>query len=193
MSTATRSAAARPGGRSARVRDAVHRAVTELICERGADRVTIPLVASRAGVNPTTVYRRWGTVPALLADVAAKELDADAPPPPTGDLRADLAAYAEWDLAHLSRPGGIAFFRAEVADDLDERRAGLRECLRQVDEDLEAIVAAARADGETDPPPVEEIIDRVVAPLYFRVVFSIPGTDARFARRLAEEFLDGRS
>ncbi|MDL4817879.1 TetR/AcrR family transcriptional regulator [Actinomadura opuntiae] len=193
MSTATRPASARPGGRSARVRDAVHRAVTELICERGADRVTIPLVASRAGVNPTTVYRRWGTVPALLAEVAAKELDADAPPAPTGDLRADLAAYAEWDLAHLSRPGGIAFFRAEVAADLDERKAGLRECLRQVTGDLEAILAAARENGETGLPSVEQITDRVVAPLYFRVVFSIPGTDARFARGLAEEFLDGRS
>ncbi|GAA2161847.1 TetR/AcrR family transcriptional regulator [Actinomadura napierensis] len=193
MSTAARPASARPGGRSARVRDAVHRAVTELICERGADRVTIPAVATRAGVNPTTVYRRWGTVPALLAEVAAKELDADAPPPPTGDLRADLAAYAEWDLAHLARPGGIAFFRAEVAADLDERKAGLRECLRQVTGDLEGILAAARENGATGLPSLDQIIDRVVAPLYFRVVFAVPGTDARFARELAEEFLDGRS
>ncbi|MFB4304230.1 TetR/AcrR family transcriptional regulator C-terminal ligand-binding domain-containing protein [Actinomadura sp. NTSP31] len=193
MSTAARPASARPGGRSARVRDAVHRAVTELVCELGADRVTIPVVASRAGVNPTTVYRRWGTVPALLAEVAAKELDVDAPPPPTGDLRADLAAYAEWDLAHLSRPGGIAFFRAEVAADPDERKAGLRECLRQVTGDLEAILATARENGETGLPSLDRIIDRVVAPLYFRVVFAVPGTDARYARELAEEFLDGRS
>jgi AcrR family transcriptional regulator len=186
------SVSTRPGGRSARVRDAVHRATTELICERGADRLTIPAVAARAGVNPTTVYRRWGTVPALLADVAAERRDADAPPVPTGDLRDDLMAYAEWDLAHLSRPGGIAFFRAEVAANVDERRAGLHECLRQVAESMDAILAAARAGGASDLPSAEKIIDRVVAPLYFRVVFSIPGTDARFARGLVADFLDGR-
>ena len=172
----------RPGGRSARVQAAVHRAVTELVCERGADQVTIPAVAERAEVNPTTVYRRWGSIPALLAEVAVAE--ESGPPPPTGDLRADLATFAEWTLADLSRPGGIAFFRAEVAADVDERRAGLRECLKRSSTTIEALLDRAREAGH-EVPTLTDVIDRVVAPLYFRVVFSVPGTDAAYARGLA--------
>ncbi|WP_086827139.1 TetR/AcrR family transcriptional regulator [Allokutzneria sp. NRRL B-24872] len=173
----------RPGGRSARVQAAVHRAVTELVVERGADQVTIPAVAERAEVNPTTVYRRWGTIPALLAEVAAAA--EGGAPAPTGDLRADLADFAEWTLVDLSRPGGIAFFRAEVAADVDDRRAGLRECLRRTSATIEALLDRAREAGH-EPPTLTEVVDRVVAPLYFRVVFSVPGTDAAYARHLAE-------
>lgn len=182
MDTETR--ARRPGGRSARVRADVHRAAIELVSELGADQVTIPVVAARAGVTASTVYRRWGTLPALLADVAAGQ--AEQAPEPTGSLDADLANYAAWTLAELSRPGGIAFFRAEVAADVDERRAGMRDCLRRVSARFDTALTAARARGE-HPPTLEAVLDRIVAPIYFRVVFSIPGTDEEYARGLARE------
>ncbi|MFE3652021.1 helix-turn-helix domain-containing protein, partial [Streptomyces sp. NPDC059152] len=51
---------ARPGGRSARVQEAVHTAVRELESEVGRDALTVPLIAARAGVTPSTIYRRWG-------------------------------------------------------------------------------------------------------------------------------------
>ncbi len=180
MTTDTR--ARRPGGRSARVRAEVHRAATELVAELGADQVTIPVVANRAGVTASTVYRRWGNLPALLADIAADS--AERAPEPTGELAGDLANHAAWTLAELSRPGGIAFFRAEVATDVDERRAGLRECLIRVSSRFEAVLDSARARGE-NPPSLEAVLDRIVAPLYFRVVFSMPGTDETYARGLA--------
>src|SRR5579862_882907 len=46
----------RPGGRSAAVLNSVKVAVEELVQEKGRERVTIPMVAERAGVNPTSVY-----------------------------------------------------------------------------------------------------------------------------------------
>ncbi|GLY89841.1 TetR family transcriptional regulator [Actinoallomurus iriomotensis] len=182
--------ARRPGGRSARVRAVVHRAAADLVAERGADQVTVPAVAERAGVNPSTIYRRWGTLPALLADIAAQR--ADTAPEPTGDLHDDLANHAAWTLADLSRPGGVAFFRAEVAPDVDERRAGLRECLQRVSTRFETILDAARERGET-PPSLERVLDRIVAPIYFRVVFSLPETDETYARSLAAALLDADS
>ncbi|GHG99246.1 TetR/AcrR family transcriptional regulator [Streptomyces rubradiris] len=167
------------------MRAAVHRAVVELVHEVGADRVTIPAVARRAGVNPSSVYRRWGTVSALLADVADRRQDEGAPEP-SGDLREDLERVAVWTLADLSRPGGVAFFRAEVAPDVDERRAGLRACLERVSARFRVPLDAAAGRGEA-APPLERVLDRVVAPLYFRVVFSVPGTDERYARDLVAE------
>ncbi|GHF70825.1 TetR family transcriptional regulator [Streptomyces mashuensis] len=178
----------RPGGRSARVRAAVHRAVVDLVQEAGADKVTIPAVARRAGVNPSSVYRRWGTASALLADVAARRQDEETPEL-VGDLRQDLERVAVWTLTDLSRPGGVAFFRAEVAPDVDDRKAGLRACLERVSARFRAPLEAAARRGETTPS-LERVLDRVVAPLYFRVVFSIPGTDESFARGLVAELCD---
>ncbi|WP_326691059.1 TetR/AcrR family transcriptional regulator [Streptomyces sp. NBC_01795] len=177
----------RPGGRSTRVRTAVHSAAVALVAERGADQVTLPAVAQRAGVNSSSLYRRWGTVAALLADVAKHRGDAGAPPL-VGDLRTDLENQAAWTLAELSLPGGIAFFRAEVAPDVDERHDGLRECLRRVSERFRPVLDTARERGDA-PPPLERILDRIVAPLYFRVVFSIPGTDEAYVRDLVAELL----
>lgn len=179
----------RPGGRSSRVRADVHSAVVALVGEHGADQVTLPAVAKRAGVNSSTLYRRWGTLAALLADVAEHRGDADAPPV-VGDLRTDLEHQAAWTLTELSRPGGVAFFRAEVAPDVDERHAGLRECLRRVSARFSPVLDAARERDDAPPPPsLEQILDRIVAPLYFRVVFSIPGTDEAYVRDLVDGLL----
>ncbi|MER7915744.1 MULTISPECIES: TetR/AcrR family transcriptional regulator [unclassified Streptomyces] len=181
--------AKRPGGRSARVQAAVHQALTDLAGECDVTQLTIPAVAERAGVNPTTIYRRWGTLQALLAEVAALR-GADAPPSSSGDLRTDLEAYAVRTLADLTRPGGIAFFQAEVSPDIDERRSGLRECLRRATVGLDMVLAASRERGET-PPPTERLLDRIVAPLYFRVVFSVPDTDETYARALVADLFSG--
>ncbi|MER7399937.1 TetR/AcrR family transcriptional regulator [Streptomyces sp. NPDC000151] len=179
----------RPGGRSARVRAAVHSAAVALVSERGADQVTLPAVAERAGVNSSTLYRRWGSLAALLADVAKYRGDVGAPPL-VGDLRTDLENQAIWTLAELSRPGGIAFFRAEVAPDVDERHEGLRECLDRVSERFRPVLDTARERGDVPPPPsLEQVLDRIIAPLYFRVVFSIPGTDEAYVRELVAGFI----
>ncbi|MFF4735718.1 TetR/AcrR family transcriptional regulator [Streptomyces sp. NPDC001262] len=183
--------AKRPGGRSARVQAAVHQAVIDLAGERGAAQLTIPAVAERAGVNPTTIYRRWGTLQALLAELADQH-EADARIPSSGDLRTDLEAYAVRTLADLTRPGGIAFFRAEVSSDIDERRSGLRECLQRATTGLDMVLEASRGRGET-PPSLERLLDRIVAPLYFRVVFSVPDTDDAYAHALVADLFSDLS
>src|SRR3954463_11864826 len=91
------------GGRAAGV-SSVRYAVEELVRERGAEKVTIPLVAERAGVNPTSVYRRWGDAATLLNDIATYRLDPQRELPRTGDLRADLIAWAREIVEHYRKP-----------------------------------------------------------------------------------------
>ncbi len=50
----------RPGGRSARVREAVLAATAIEVSEVGYAELSLARVAERAGVAPTTVRRRWG-------------------------------------------------------------------------------------------------------------------------------------
>ena len=56
----------RPGGRSARVQASVHEAARELLATTARECVTVPAIAERAGVTPSTIYRRWGGLPDLL-------------------------------------------------------------------------------------------------------------------------------
>lgn len=82
----------RPGGRSARVRVQVLDAVLAELAEHGYDGLTMEAVAARAGVHRVTVYRRWGDVGGLLADVLDAAGDDDWQPRDTGSLEADLTA-----------------------------------------------------------------------------------------------------
>ena len=88
-------AVTRPGGRTAAVRDAVLRAAADLLVESGLEGIELTAVAQRAGVGKSTVYRRWGTVPALVADLLADMADTSSQRPSTGSLSTDLLAAAK--------------------------------------------------------------------------------------------------
>ncbi|MET1067347.1 MAG: helix-turn-helix domain-containing protein, partial [Pseudomonas prosekii] len=76
----------RPGGRSARVQESIHSAVRDLLEEQDRSTVTVPQIAARAGVTPSTIYRRWGDLSTLLADVALARLQPETEPADTGSL-----------------------------------------------------------------------------------------------------------
>ena len=85
----------RPGGRSALVQAAVHRAVRDIQAQGDAQQLTIPAIAEKAGVTPSTIYRRWGTLAELLSDVAVENLRPDHEPEDCGNFRAYLLAWID--------------------------------------------------------------------------------------------------
>lgn len=182
----------RPGGRSAKVTAAVHQAVVELLAE--GEPLTIPLVATRAGVNPTSVYRRWGDVPALLADTALVRFGTSAAVPDTGSLRGDLHAWATALVEEAFRPEELALLRAAVAAGPADPGApegfesACSACLVGRSDQVEAIVAAALARGEDAPSPTR-ILDHLVAPVYFRALFGLPAPSVEVVVELLVERL----
>ncbi|MET7324538.1 TetR/AcrR family transcriptional regulator [Streptomyces sp. NPDC005549] len=176
----------RPGGRSARVQAAVHDAVRELASEMGRDALTVPLVARRAGVTPSTIYRRWGDLQELLSDVAVERLRPDTAPQDHGALYADLTAWAEQFLDEMASPTGRAYIRDALLGDPDGGNAG--QCSAYAAEQLGTVLARAAGRGD-DTPDVETVMDRVVAPLMYRILFRPDGLDAAYARRLVAETL----
>ncbi|MBV1854376.1 TetR/AcrR family transcriptional regulator [Catellatospora tritici] len=158
----TTSPVRRTGGRSAAVVTAVRLAVEELVQERGRDRVTIPMVAERAGVNPSSIYRRWGDAAAMIDDLVVYRLSPDRPLPDTGDLRQDLTQWAREIVAHFRDPGVAALLRCGAAS----TGTGASDCLR--DRRDEAAVLVDRADSAV---VADEVIDHVMAPIVFRVLY----------------------
>ena len=105
----------RTGGRSARVQESIHTAVRALLDERDRADLTVPQIAARAGVTPSTIYRRWGDLSALLADVALERM-LPSEPQDTGTLAGDLHAWAEQYLDEMSSELGRTLIRDVVSD-----------------------------------------------------------------------------
>jgi AcrR family transcriptional regulator len=163
----------RPGGRSARVRVAVHRAVEDLLVEMAGDALTIPVVAARAGVHATTVYRRWGSIGELLADVATSRFSGEIVVPDTGSLRGDLERWAADVATDLSDPDVLALIRATLGAGGEQ---GACACRGDREEQLGAMIERERARGNA-VPSVERAADALLAPLYYRAIFTErPGT-----------------
>ena len=105
----------RPGGRSARVREAVRRATLELLAAEGFGGITLPAVARRAGVNKTTVYRWWSS-PLELVHEALAELEALALPDlDTGSWEGDVEAFVRARLRLIRDPIAAGILRAVIA------------------------------------------------------------------------------
>lgn len=179
----------RPGGRSTRVQQAVHTATHELMAEVGRDGLTVPLIATRAGVTPSTIYRRWGDLRELLSDVAVERLRPETEPEDHGTLADDLTAWAEQFLDEMNSPPGRAYIRDALLGDPDGANAG--QCSDYALEQIAAIVARADNRGEATPDP-EDVLDRVVAPMMYRILFRPSALRTEYASRLVNDFFAAR-
>src|SRR5436305_6887281 len=138
----------RPGGRSARVRAAVHAAVLELVEENPWDALTVAMVADRSGVHQATIYRRWESLGGVLNDVVAEQIARTAPIPDTGSLRGDLEAYAEQVAAHLAGSLGTLILRAAFVDLGTGAAPRMPPAVMEREQPLKAMLDRAAARGE---------------------------------------------
>ncbi|WP_051943001.1 TetR/AcrR family transcriptional regulator [Streptacidiphilus rugosus] len=172
------------------VRAAVHQAVVELLADPDGAEPTIPAIAQRAGVNHTSIYRRWGSREALLADVVTTRLERDSPLNDTGSLRGDLTAWVRAGVDSIRTSEGRMLIRAVAlsmpagADAQAERTEHFQRRVRSI----ESIRERAAARGES-PPPLEEIFDQLLAPLYVRAIFGIDPPATGYPEHLVDRLL----
>jgi AcrR family transcriptional regulator len=169
------------------VQQAVHEAVRVLQVEGGREGLTVPAIAERAGVTPSTIYRRWGDLPQLLADVAMENLRPDGDPADTGTFRGDIETWLEQYLEEISSELGRALLR-DVTCSNDPLTQG--QCARWLKEQFDVMRARAEARGEPSPAS-ETLMDRVVAPLIYRIVFAAETPDFAFAQGLLDQAMSG--
>ena len=182
--SATSGKAARPGGRSARIRAAVHRAVTELLAEGPPEALTMPQIASRAGVHSTTLYRRWPSLADLLAEVATSRFTGDLVVPDTGTLDQDLRHFAAAVAIDLTDPDSSALIRATVGSGPDGGPA----CSAERRAQLQAMLDREAERGGT-PPPLDRAVDLILGPLYYRAIFRGEPADTDYAAALIDTVL----
>ncbi|MGE8067353.1 TetR/AcrR family transcriptional regulator [Pseudomonas sp. NPDC089569] len=167
----------RPGGRSARVQESIHAAVRELLEEQDRSSVTVPQIAARAGVTPSTIYRRWGDLSALLADVALARMQPETGSANTGSLSGDIRAWAEQYLDEMSSAPGRNML-LDVQSSLKQSY-----CATIIGGQMQIILD--RYPDEPNPG-IDRLINLVAAPIVFRILYSEAPLEVEELHRLID-------
>ena len=189
---AARQPVRRTGGRSARVRAAVIDATLTALRTRGLDDLSITQIAQRAGVHPTTIYRRWGGRSNLALDAVLSETEAEIPAPDTGSLRGDLLAVVRGIAAFLRTPLGELVVRLALRRDLPEYEAARGGYWAQRFRSGAALFERARARGElrANVDPVLAL-ETLIGPMYVRMLMTGEPLDDALLVRCVDLVMDG--
>ena len=188
----TRTSRARVGGRSARVVASVLRTTLEVLGQQGYAGLRIEDVAARAGVNKTTIYRRWPTRPELVAAA----LDSLATPPiavVTGRIECDLHATFMTATTLRATPAGRGVVRALITErgdpEVDRVVAELRERHRAP---ARRVLEHARRRGDIPKrADIELLLDILTGTIYGRLRECPRPLDPQWVRRVVRLVLAG--
>lgn len=177
----------RPGGRTARTRAAVLEAALAELVESGYTDVRIEQIAARAGVAPSTVYRRWGDLEGIVQDLSS-ELSVSIDLQDHGDLELDLRQVARAVVALRGIPAHRAWLDLMVTAAVrsPNARQTLAAAIERRRDITMPVVERAIARGEVpDDTDAHEVIRIALAPLYLRMYVSGEEIDDEIADRSA--------
>ncbi len=179
----------RAGGRSARVVAEVLRATAQELARVGYVALRMEDVARAAGVNKTTVYRRWPTKVQLVTETMRREGELCGPLPDTGSLREDLYIMLRALAEHGSSPLARAWL-SELSN--TEVRAIMRGSRHQMEAQWVSVIARGMARGEL-PADVSPLFlaEVLVAPIVGRLVRAEEPPTDDFCAQVIDLFLAG--
>lgn len=170
--TTRRTGKTRVGGRAAGVVERVVAAVFEEVSRVGYTAMRVEDVATRSGVNKTTIYRRWPTKAALLTAALEQVAQERMPVIDTGTLKGDLHAslFAAFELSPYEQ-GVLRAIQTERAQEAVETFA--RKMSNELREARIAMVERGIARGEL-PRGVDAalIVELVSAPVQRALLFN---------------------
>lgn len=186
-------AARRPGGRSERVRRSVLDATVAVVEEQGLAGVTFTAVAERAGVHPSSVSRRWGSVESLVLDAIDDAAQAVVTIPDTGSFQTDLVEQARIASDYLGSRRGHAMLQAltMVGEDQPMRRARAAALLRRLpafDTLVERAVQRGEVAAGTDP---QHVLELLMGPVMTRTILLREPMDRRSCIEIAHTIAHG--
>jgi len=164
-----------------------------LLTQEGIGGVSIDEVSRRSGVSKTTIYRHWPSRSSLLIDACSK-LGEPAPTPDTGSFKGDLAALAGY-LAHGLRSARWAAALPSIID-AAERDPEVAQMHAQLQAGFRApfLAVAERAMDRGEiarNTPTEEVVAKILGPLFYRRWFSKEAIDDQFVSSIVDSVVAG--
>ena len=161
----------------------VHKAILDLLVESGVEACTFSAVAERAGVDRSTLYRRFPDRWNAIIDAFMAHAETDVMPDPGDSFAGDLESVLLKLRDTLESPLGAALLAVAAAlrrtSQSDYSPAYFDRRMGQ----LERMFAAAIARGEL-PADVdrEQLFALAAGPIWFRTFVSGRGADDDFIR-----------
>lgn len=188
--TDTPTARTRPGGRTARVGRKVEEATVQLLLERGYDGWSYKEVAETAGVNRSTLYRRWpnrsAMVLAAIKQVVRTRLVFEDTGSLIGDLRAHLLQIGDFIYSGVGKNVVIATLDMQQKGELTFND-GLS--WAELSQDILPIFERATARGELPKEfDAEGAFAMLSGALHFRMVVMRDAPDAAWVDRILALF-----
>jgi AcrR family transcriptional regulator len=151
-------------------------------------------VATRAGVNKTTVYRRYPTKLELVKEaidhfIADMQMDFEE----TGSLRGDLINSGKAMIRLLSSAVGQGLFRTVLLDRIEpELESIFRAHQAKQESRWRTLGERAAARGElSSPSAVMAAVDAVAGAIHLRILFKKEHVDERAVADLVDTVLHG--
>ena len=175
----------RPGGRTADVTERVHQAITELIIEGGFEACTFSAVAERAGIERSTLYRRFPDRWDAIIDTWMERARMDVMPDLGANFAADLTSVLRKLTEILESRLGPALLRVAVElrarDDSNYSRTYFDARMEQLAPMFEAAIARGELPAEIDR---EALFSFAAGPIYFRMFIAGRQVDDDFLRAI---------
>jgi AcrR family transcriptional regulator len=140
--------ARRPGGRTAEVTQRIRTAVLELLLEGGFESCTMKTVAERAGIERSTLYRRYPDRWGAIIDTVIDRIQRETPVVSTGSFAKDLGIVLRGLVAAMATPMGPAIVAAAGALHSEDRVAAARVFFERRMDQLAPMFDAAIERGE---------------------------------------------
>lgn len=184
----------RARGPSKRVRAAAIAATLAELADGGYSALSLERVARRAGVNKTTLYRRWGTREELVLEAMLERAGEHISVPDTGSLREDLLELARTAAANAATPEVAAMARAVAAESPRDSRlaeANGRFWAERLALDR-VIVERAIERGEVRPGlDPSRVIEAVLGPIHLRLLLTGETVDGGFLEEIVDVVVEG--
>jgi AcrR family transcriptional regulator len=171
---------------------AILSATLEQLAVVGYRALSVEEIAAKAGVNKTTIYRRWPTKKELVHAALASFACEAAVVADTGTLRGDLLAVARGFVAFASSIVGQGIFRVIALDTAEPELATICEAIRADKEaNLVAVVARAIERGEMRKTCDARLLHQMLlGPLHLKL-FRNERIDDVFLTRVIDVLLTG--
>ena len=179
--------------RPARRERAIYLATLEELARSDYGALSVESVAARAGVNKTTLYRRWPTKAALVQAALDSIVDAFDLEGSTGSLRGDLLVLARRMLEMSRSPEAQSLIRLRLLDQPEPELAKIAARLQtrrqaQLTSLLKVAVARGELRAGTD---LGLVLDLLGGMIHVRSTVKKTRVDDRLLKRAVDLLVDG--
>lgn len=161
---------------------------------QGYERLSVPEIAALAGLNKTSVYRRWPTKGDLVREALQVSMGNAGEVPDTGSLRSDLLLMARAAVAFVESPVGKGALRMLFAEGAspDVREFATSMFRQQETEGPRLVFKRAVGRGElSEDADIDTLLSTVAGALMHRAMVEQARITDGFLEKLVDLVLYG--